>query len=116
DVAKEDGIIGNHGRGEDAVGRGLEAGPDSGIIGRRRIGWHALSLRRAWLLHHALRGLRPFHSPVGPADLAIGSQLVESRVGGRAKVDIAVDDDGSGMNDPNQLLRAFGRETPLLLE
>ena len=54
---------------------------------------------------------------VGPADLAVGRQLVERRGGrGRAEVDVAAHDDGRGVDGPDLLARALGGEPPLLFE
>ena len=41
-------------------------------------------------------------------------QLVERRIGGGAKIDIAIDDDGRGMDDADVLFGIFGRVAPFL--
>src|SRR5262249_2121817 len=54
---------------------------------------------------------------VGPADLAVGRQLVEGRVrGDGAEVDASVDDRGRGVDDADLQFGAPGRESPFLDE
>src|SRR5262245_50978217 len=69
-VAEVDGVIGDEGGSHDAGQRGLKAGHALLRIARERLG--------RWLSGPAVR----------PADLAVGRQLVESRVGGRSEVDV----------------------------
>src|SRR5438046_3134924 len=47
-----------------------------------------------------------------PATITFAS----ARIGGSAEVDIAIDHDGRGVNNANQFVRGFGRESPLLHE
>jgi len=94
DVAEVDGIVGHKCRAKDTFRRRLKA--DFSV--RRE---QALASRRV---------------PIGPADLAIGRQLVEGRVGGRPEVDISPNDDGRGMNDADLLVRPLGGEAPFLFE
>src|SRR5262249_59861610 len=98
DVAEVDGILGDQGRGQDAVGRSLEAGGSVFLVLRLRCG----------------RGLA--YPTVRPADLAVWRELVEGRVGGRAEIDVAVHDDWRGMDDADFQIGAFGGESPFLFE
>ena len=85
DVAEEDRVLGDERRGEDALGGGLEADIPSFLIRRPyfRLGPPLPVSRIA----------------VRPAELAVRCQLVERRVRGRAEVDVAVHDDGRGVDD-----------------
>ena len=51
---------------------------------------------------------------VGPAERAVGRQLVEGRGGGRAEVDLAVDDRRRGVDHADLRVRPPGREPPFL--
>src|SRR5262249_35965024 len=76
DVAEEYGIPGDERRAEDASFGRLEAGAAGLLVVLSGLG------RFPPL---AVRGVA-----VGPAELAVGRQLVEGRVGGRAEINVAV--------------------------
>ena len=45
--------------------------------------------------------------PIFPATLAVGRELVESRIGGGSEVDVAVHDDGRGVDHADRSLEPF---------
>ena len=103
-IREEDGVFVDQRRAEDAPIR-------------RQLEVHGLDLL---VLPPRLGLSRPppeLRIAVGPADLAVGRQLVERRGGrGRAEVDVAAHDDGRGVDGPDLLARALGGEPPLLFE
>ena len=103
-IREEDGVFVDQRRAEDApIRRQLEAHGLDHLVLPPRLG---LS-----------RPPPELRIAVGPADLAVGRQLVERRGGrGRAEVDVAGHDDGRGVDGPDLLARALGGEPPLLFE